>query len=93
MAGFDWDRWNEQKSFLKHGITNREAESIFEDGFRIIFNDEKHSVEEERYICIGKSEFERLLYCSFTVREGKIRIISSRPANQRNRNYYEKEKG
>jgi uncharacterized DUF497 family protein len=90
---FDWDQWNSQKSFLKHGITNREAESVFDDARRVIFRDQKHSVEEERYICIGNSEFGRLLYCAFTLREEKLRIISSRPANQKNRDYYEKEKG
>ncbi len=85
---FDWDQWNSQKSFLKHGITNREAESAYQDP-NLIFNyDWKHSVEEDRYICIGKSEFNRVIVLAVTMRNGKVRIISSRLANKKERDIY-----
>jgi uncharacterized DUF497 family protein len=85
---FDWDQWNSQKSFLKHGITNREAESAYMDPNLRINYDLKHSVEEDRYICIGKSEFNRLLMLVVTMRSSKVRIISSRLANKKERDLY-----
>lgn len=85
---FDWDQWNIQKSFLKHGITNEEAESVFDDINQFHFPDLKHSLEEERYICIAKSCFGRILYTAYTFRNGKIRIISTRLADQEERQEY-----
>ena len=88
---FEWDDANKHKSLLKHGITNQEAETAFDDSQRLIFYDEKHSEEEDRYICIGKSDLDNILYTVFTFRNGKIRIISTRPANKKNIGYYEAE--
>jgi len=88
---FDWDQGNHQKNFLKHGITNREIESIFDDPHKLVAEDLKHSESEMRYICIGRSEFERILYAAFTIRNGKYRVISCRPANKKNRGQYEKQ--
>jgi uncharacterized DUF497 family protein len=87
---FQWDKGNESKSVHKHGITNIEAESIFGDGNKKILYDSKHSTNEIRYICIGKSEYERILYVYFCIREGKVRIIGSRLANRKNKDFYEK---
>ncbi|MDX2002092.1 MAG: BrnT family toxin [Chitinophagales bacterium] len=86
---FQWDRGNLQKNLLKHGITNEEAESVFDDSRKIIVLDLKHSENETRYICIGKSKFDRVLYTAFTVRGSKYRIISCRPASKQNRQTYE----
>jgi uncharacterized DUF497 family protein len=88
---FQWDRGNLQKNLLKHGITNEEAESVFDDELRIITSDLKHSEEEIRYICVGKSKFDRVLYVAFTIRKKKYRIISCRPANKKNRQTYEEQ--
>ncbi len=85
---FDWDQWNSQKSYLKHGITNREAESAYNDPHAKTTEDTKHSFEEERYICIGKSEFGRIIVSAFTYRDAKTRIISSRLAGKKERETY-----
>ncbi|MBK9329062.1 MAG: BrnT family toxin [Sphingobacteriales bacterium] len=87
---FQWDIGNKFKSVIKHGITNIEAESMFYDENLVIFSDEKHSNTEIRYICIGKSIFDRILFSSFTFRNSKIRVIGTRPANKKNKaNYYD----
>lgn len=86
---FDWDQWNRQKSYLKHGVTNLEAESVFNDPDLKIDDDTKHSLEEERYICVGRSIFGRLIVNAYTVRDGYIRIISSRPANRKDKDKYD----
>ena len=86
---FEWDSANKHKSLLKHGITNQEAETTFGDVNRIILYDDKHSDIEDRYICIGKSDLGNVLFRAFTFRQGKIRIISTRPANKKNTFDYE----
>ena len=73
---FEWDNGNSSKSLEKHGISNLEAETVFADPNRYISVDYKHSVAEERYVCIAKSELERLLFVVFTKRGQYTRIIS-----------------
>ncbi len=87
---FEWDLGNIMKSELKHHITASEAESIFNDKGMIVFFDPKHSEDEDRYICIGKSNANRILFVSFTFRGiDLVRIISSRIANKKERSIYE----
>lgn len=87
---FEWDKWNQDKSFNKHHVTKQEAEEIFEDDKKVIFSDIKHSESEKRFVLIGKTKQGRLLYQIFTIRGDKIRIISSRDANRKEVPYYEK---
>ncbi len=86
---FEWDEGNKNKSVNKHGIANNEAESVFYDKKRIINLDLKHSKAEKRYTVIGNSFLNRILFVVFTFRNGKIRIISSRLANKKNRREYD----
>ena len=55
----------------------------------MIFNDEAHSVNEQREIIIGHSQRNRLLLVSFTERPNAIRIISVRLATLQEREDYE----
>lgn len=88
---FEWDKWNQNKSFKKHKVTNREAEEAFQDKKGVIFEDIKHSKSESRFILIGKTKKGRLLFTIFTIRrKDKIRIISSRDTNRKEVPYYEK---
>jgi hypothetical protein len=87
---FQWDKGNESKSNHKHGITNVEAESVFDDPDKKIRYDNKHSVREIRYVCIGKSQYERILFVSYLIRQGRVRIVSARLANKKNKEFYEK---
>lgn len=48
-----------------------------------------HSVREERLIILGMAHRLRLLVVVHTEAEGKIRIISARPAQPRERRQYE----
>lgn len=83
------DQGNLFKSETKHGIEKEEGESVFSDLDRTTYYNVKHSIDEDRYICIGKSNQTRILFCYFTLRNGKIRIIGARIANKRERNEYE----
>jgi hypothetical protein len=84
--------WNEQKARLnskKHGIDFEEAKTVFRDPSAYIFDDEWHSVGEEREIIIGRDRYHRLLLVCFTQRNNKIRIISARLATKKERQDYE----
>lgn len=92
ITGFEWDKWNVDKSYQKHGITPREAEEVFVDKYLFFQDDIKHSKEEGRFIGIGKSNDNRTLFTVFTKRDNKIRIISARLANKKERRLYEEKK-
>ena len=87
---FEWDRWNFDKSYYKHGITPSEAEEIFLDEDLKVQEDIKHSQKEKRYIAFGKTIRGKVLFVVFTMREKMIRIISARIANKKKRKHYEK---
>ena len=86
---FEWDKGNQAKSFVKHRITNPEAEEVFLN-FNIILEDLGHSGKEQRFIILGKCDNGKMIFSCFTVRANKVRIISSRLANKKERDLYEK---
>jgi|SRR3972149_3049911 len=86
---FQWDRGNIGKN-LKHKVKDKEVEEPFFDRKRKIYKDILHSKKEERYILIGKTKKERLLYTVFTIRDSVVRVISSRDINKREVQMYEK---
>lgn len=90
---FDWDLWNVQKNEVKHGVSALEAESCFYDAHAGIFEDLKHSTrEEKRFILYGRSMESRVLMVGFTVRSGRVRIITARSASRKERDVYEEKK-
>ncbi|MBU1031652.1 BrnT family toxin [Patescibacteria group bacterium] len=90
FKSFEWDKGNVNKSYQKHGITPNEAEEAFLDEKAIILKDAGHSQKEERYILVGKTAEEKLLFVVFALRSKKIRIISARKANRKEKNNYVK---
>lgn len=74
----------------KYGITFSEALTVFGDPLELTISDPDHSLEEFRFLSIGKSSTGRLQIVSYTEREdGVIRIISSRKATRLERKQYE----
>jgi hypothetical protein len=58
-----------------------EATSVFTDPFALTFDDPEHSVDEPRYITIGTSSKQRIVFLSHADRgEDHVRIISARSA-------------
>lgn len=90
IKGFEWDKGNVDKSYQKHGITPNEAEEVFSDEDILFLEDIKHSQQEKRFEAIGKIVKGSILFLAFTVRGNKIRIISARVANKKERRQYEK---
>lgn len=95
FTGFEWDRGNRHKNRVKHGVSCREAEEVFLNE-RVMLQDPGHSTEEEkRFIFWGETNAGRRLSVVFTIRSGRVRIISARPMHHKERVIYdtEKEKG
>jgi len=79
---FSWDEDKEIANVNKHGISFKEAASVFKDPNILMMRDDDHSHEEDRFIIIGLSEKPRLLVVCHCYRESDavIRIISARKA-------------
>lgn len=73
----------------KHGVSFREAATIFNDPLSITFPDPDHSIGENRYVIIGISQFGQLLVVAHTDRGEKVRIINARKATRQERKFYE----
>ena len=85
---FEWDNGNIGKN-KKHNVEDKEAEEIFLDDRKKTFKDKLHSGGEERFRVVGKTKKGRLLFVVFTMRKGKIRIISARDINKKEVSLYE----
>ena len=77
-TGFEWDQGNNTKNWEKHDVTSWECEQIFFNKPLILKRDKEHSIVENRFYVLGRTNMDRLLFAVFTVRNEKIRVISAR---------------
>ncbi len=85
LEGFEWDEGNSYKSWLKHGVSNAEAEQVFSNKPFFTFRDDMHSGREDRTIIMGKTDAGKAVLISFTHRGRNVRVISSRWMGRRDR--------
>jgi len=85
LTGFDWDKGNTHKSWVKHGVSIQESEEIFFNQPVFIAEDEKHSQKERRYFALGITNNERHLFVAYVIRKSLIRIISARDMSKKER--------
>jgi uncharacterized protein len=90
-TGFEWDKGNSLKNWLRHQVTQGECEQVFFNEPLIIHHDEKHSGEEQRWFLLGRTDAGGLLFIVYTVRKNLIRIISARDMNKRERRIYDEQ--
>ena len=81
---FDWDINKNKTNINKHGISFKEAASVFFDECAVEFDDTSHSQDEDRFLIIGRSQRLRLMVVCHCYRDDNqvIRIISARHANE-----------
>lgn len=89
LAGFDWNQSNKDKNFIKHQVYYKECEEVFFNKPLTFFQDEKHSTKEKRLGVYGQTNKQRLITIIFTIRNNKIRVISARHQNKKERKQYE----
>ena len=93
MISFEWDENKNQKNIVKHGISFKEASTVFYDEEALLISDKEHSEEEDRFVLLGLSRQSNLLIVCHCYRglEERIRIISARKATKKEqKQYYER---
>jgi uncharacterized DUF497 family protein len=84
-----WNLDKEKENIRKHHISFSYAAEVFHDNYRLIWYDAIHSGEEERYIHIGKTDDEVVVFVVETEsNEDEMRIITARKANKREKKAY-----
>ena len=83
---FEWDEDKITINKEKHKISFETAAYVFDDPYYIEMFDFEHSVDEDRYIAIGKVG--DVLFVVFTERKDTIRLISARLATNAERSLY-----
>ena len=89
MIRFKWDPAKAASNLQKHGISFEEAASVFGDPLSETFDDPDHSIDEERFVIVGRSRNDRLLFVAHLDSGEEIRIISARPLTSSEAKRYE----
>ena len=90
ITAFDWDEGNARKND-KHGVSMAEAEQVFFNEPLLVIDDIKRSQGEGRFHALGKTNEDRLLHITVTLRHAgeSIRVISARDMHRKERKIYE----
>ena len=91
IVRFDWDKKKAAVNLAKHKVSFEEAATVFGDPLSDTFDDPDHSAEEQRFLIIGYSVSDRLLFVSHTDDGETVRIISAREPTRGERKSYEQE--
>lgn len=89
--GFDWDKGNIDKNWLRHKVSPAECEQFFFNRPLVVQNDIIHSKTEKRFYALGQTDSKRALFIAFTVRNNLIRVISARDMSLKEREVYKNE--
>ena len=89
--GFYWDKGNIHKNWHKHRVSPAECEQVFFNRPLVVHNDKIHSETETRFYALGRTNSKRNLFIAFTVRNKRIRVISSRDMSRKEREVYSNE--
>ena len=89
---FTWDRRKALSNRRKHGVSFKEAMTVFGDPLSLTISDPDHSIHEDRYLIIGRSTWGRTLVVAHVEIEDTIRLITARPATRREKRTYAEER-
>ena len=89
-TGFEWDEGNLFKNWEKHRVSAAECEQIFFNKPLVAGADQRHSQREARFHALGQTDFGRLLFVVFTIRNNRIRVISARDMNRKEKKVFKK---
>jgi uncharacterized protein len=88
-TGFDWDSGNAPKLWERHQVMPGECEQVFFGEPLVIAPDLRHSTTEPRWAAWGRTAEGRALAVVFTLRGDRIRPLSARDMNRKERRLYE----
>jgi uncharacterized DUF497 family protein len=84
---FEWDDTKAATNLAWHQITFEQARLAFSDPLAVAREDRRENYGERRYILLGMAH-DQLLHVAYTMRGERIRIISARAAEPRERRRY-----
>jgi uncharacterized DUF497 family protein len=79
FSGFDWDAGNRVKC-QQHGVSLDEIEYVLRHG--AVAPDLVHSIAEQRFIAVGRTEAGRAVFVAFTIRV-RDQLVLARPFSAR----------
>ena len=88
-VGFEWNKANIEKNWLKHKVTPSECEQVFFNHPLMVDDDQKHSKKENRYYVLGQTDTKRFIFLVFAIRGNLIRVISARNMSRKERRVYQ----
>lgn len=92
LMKFEWDEKKNEINVEKHGISFKEAETVFYDSHWLKITDEEHTdrdATEDRFYALGKSLYKNVLVVCYCERENDtIRIYSARVAKKSEKEVY-----
>ena len=84
---FGWDKAKNQSNIRKHGVSFETVRRIF-GGPVLTWFDDRKDYGEVRHVSIGKVDNVAVVVVAHTDRDGRIRLISARPASRKERQAY-----
>ena len=87
---FEWDNDKAAQNFAAHGVSFEAGRLAFDDVFAVEREDRRERYDEQRFLLLGMVQ-DRLLAVAYTMRGKRVRIISARYAEPRERRRYHEE--
>ena len=86
---YEWDPEKDQLNRERRGLSFAEAATVFLDPLAATVADDRYPYDEFRFRTTGYTATGRLVIVAHTDRAERIRIISARDANSKERRQYE----
>ena len=91
---FEWDPYKAKQNLRRHKVSFERAAEVFLDPLAISIYDEEHSLDEDRWITIGKDQTNLVLvvvhaFLEANIDNYRIRVISARKATKKEIKHYE----
>lgn len=87
---FEWDKGNQTKNTTKHKISIEEVEAVFRSCLALPLGIQiSPPANKQRLGLIGPTLNGRIIQIAFVLREGRVRVISARPAHRKEKIRYE----
>jgi uncharacterized DUF497 family protein len=86
---FEYDRRKAAGNLKKHRVSFAEAMTVFDDPLSSTLPDDDHSEDELRFITVGRSARQRILFVVYTESISGTRLIGARAATAAEISQYE----
>jgi hypothetical protein len=86
---FEHDPRKAARNLKKHGVSFAEAMTVFDDLLSSTLPDDSHSEDEIRFITVGRSSRQRILFVVYTESISGTRLIGARTATAAEIRQYE----